>query len=49
VPYITGAAAAVTELPPLPAIDWPVREIVLVRSSVSSQGSSYDTLERFPL
>lgn len=36
-------------LPPLPAIDWPVREIVLVRSSVSSQGSSYDTLERFPL
>jgi RNA 2',3'-cyclic 3'-phosphodiesterase len=36
-------------LPALPQVDWPVREFVLVRSSVDSKGSTYDILERFPL
>jgi len=36
-------------LPALPPVDWPVREFVLVRSSVDSKGSTYDVLERFPL
>jgi 2'-5' RNA ligase len=37
------------ELPPLPAIAWPVSEFVLVRSALSRDGSSYQTLERFAL
>ena len=36
-------------LPALPAVDWPVSEFVLVRSSLSSRGPSYEPLERFPL
>jgi 2'-5' RNA ligase len=36
-------------LPPLPAVDWPIRELALVSSTVSSSGSTYETLERFPL
>lgn len=36
-------------LPPLPAVDWPVREFSLVRSSVDSKGSTYDAVERFAL
>jgi 2'-5' RNA ligase len=36
-------------LPPLPAVDWPIRELALVNSTVSSRGSTYETLERFPL
>ena len=36
-------------LPPLPALEWPVSEFVLVRSSLSGAGSSYEVLERFPL
>ncbi len=36
-------------LPPLPAVEWPVDEFVLVRSLLSSRGSSYQALERFPL
>jgi 2'-5' RNA ligase len=36
-------------LPPLPAVDWPVHELTLVRSSVSSKGSTYEVVERFPL
>ena len=36
-------------LPALPALDWPVREFTLVSSSVSSKGSTYSILERFPL
>lgn len=36
-------------LPPLPNVEWPVEEFVLVRSSVSSKGSTYEILERFPL
>jgi RNA 2',3'-cyclic 3'-phosphodiesterase len=42
-------AAAPRSLPDLPAVAWPVRDIVLARSSVSSKGSTYDIIERFPL
>ena len=41
--------ARAAKLPPLPALEWPVREFILVRSSLSSQGSTYETLERFAL
>jgi RNA 2',3'-cyclic 3'-phosphodiesterase len=42
--------ARAAKLPPLPAmLDWPVEEFVLVRSSVSSNGSTYEPLERFRL
>jgi 2'-5' RNA ligase len=37
------------ELPPLPAVEWPVGEFTLVRSENSSKGSSYEVVERFPL
>jgi 2'-5' RNA ligase len=37
------------KLPPPPALDWPVREFLLVRSSLSSKGSTYEPLERFAL
>ena len=36
-------------LPPLPAIDWPAAEFVLVRSVPSREGSSYETIGRFAL
>lgn len=42
-------ARAAKSLPPLPAMDWPINEFVLVRSSLSSAGSTYDVLEQFPL
>ncbi|HMA89022.1 MAG TPA: RNA 2',3'-cyclic phosphodiesterase [Burkholderiales bacterium] len=42
-------AQAPRALPALPALDWPVEEFVLVRSTLSNEGSSYDVLERFPL
>ena len=35
-------------LPPLPEVDWPVEEFSLVRSALSSQGSSYEIVERMP-
>lgn len=41
--------ARAAKLPPLPALEWPVREFLLVRSSLSSKGSSYETLDRFSL
>lgn len=41
--------ARAARLPPLPALDWPVREFLLVRSSLSSKGSAYEPLERFAL
>jgi len=41
-------ARAATLLPP-PALDWPVREYLLVRSSLSSNGPTYEPLERFAL
>jgi len=47
VTLIRDARGAV--LPALPAIDWPVSEFVLVRSSLSSRGPTYEPLERFPL
>ena len=37
------------KLPPLPALEWPVREFLLVRSALSSKGSTYEPLERFAL
>jgi 2'-5' RNA ligase len=41
--------ARAAALPPLPALDWPVREFLLVRSSLSGAGSTYEPLERFAL
>ncbi len=35
-------------LPPLPPVDWPVREFSLVRSTLFPQGSSYEIVERMP-
>ena len=37
------------ELPPPPQVAWPVREFVLVGSRISSRGSTYEPVERFPL
>ena len=36
-------------LPELPSLDWPVEEFTLVRSQVSSRGSSYEIVECFRL
>jgi RNA 2',3'-cyclic 3'-phosphodiesterase len=36
-------------LPPVPDVAWPVSEFLLVRSSVSSHGATYEPLERFTL
>ena len=36
-------------LPPLPAVEWPVNEFVLIRSRTSPRGATYECLERFPL
>ena len=36
-------------LPPLPRVEWPVNEMLLVRSRTSPKGSTYEPLERFPL
>jgi 2'-5' RNA ligase len=41
--------ARAAKLPRLPALDWPVREFLLMRSSLSSKGSTYEPLERFAL
>jgi 2'-5' RNA ligase len=41
--------ARTAHLPPLPLLEWPVREFVLVRSSLSSKGSTYEPLEHFAL
>ena len=41
--------ARAATLPPLPAVQWPVAEFLLVRSSLSSKGAAYEPLERFPL
>ena len=35
------------ELPAPPALDWPVREFVLVRSNLERDGARYEVLERF--
>ena len=47
VTLIRNARGAV--LPALPPVAWPVGEFVLVRSSLSSRGPSYEPLERFTL
>jgi len=36
-------------LPALPALEWPVREFVLVSSTLSGDGASYATLARYAL
>lgn len=36
-------------IPPLPRVDWPVNEFVLIRSRTSPKGSTYEPLERFRL
>lgn len=36
-------------LPPLPKVEWPVSEFVLIRSRTSSKGSSYEPIEVLPL
>lgn len=36
-------------IPPLPRVQWPVDEFLLVSSKTSSEGSTYTTVERFPL
>lgn len=41
--------ARAAPLPPIPAVDWPVREFLLVRSKVSSKGSTYEPVKRFSL
>jgi RNA 2',3'-cyclic 3'-phosphodiesterase len=42
-------AGAPKSLPPLPILDWPAREFVLVRSAPASGGSRYEVIERFPM
>lgn len=42
-------ARAPRSLPPLPNLEWPVREFVLARSTVSAKGSTYEITERFAL
>ena len=41
--------ARAARLPQLPAVEWPVRDFLLVRSSLSSKGSTNEPLERFAL
>ena len=36
-------------LPALPRVEWPVYEMLLVRSRTSPKGSTYEPVERFPL
>jgi 2'-5' RNA ligase len=42
-------ARAPRSLPPLPMVEWPVNEFVLVRALLSNEGARYAVLERFPL
>jgi len=37
------------DLPPLPELDWPVEECVLVQSELSEEGPRYQVIERYPL
>ena len=36
-------------IPPLPRVEWPAPEFVLVRSTPTGKGSRYDVVERFAL
>ena len=42
-------AGAPASFPPLPRVEWPVHEMLLVRSRTSPKGSTYEPLERFAL
>jgi len=42
-------ARAPKRLPALPALEWPVREFVLVNSELQPEGPRYEVLERFAL
>lgn len=42
-------ARAPQALPPPPALAWPVREFVLVSSTLGPEGPSYELLERYAL
>lgn len=42
-------AHAPRALPELPALDWPVKEFLLVNSNLAPEGPSYEVLERFAL
>jgi len=42
-------AGAPDSLPGLPAVDWPAREFVLVRSTPAQGGSRYEIVQRFPV
>ena len=37
------------KLPPLPQVEWPVREFTLVSSVNSAKGATYEIVERFAL
>ena len=36
-------------IPPLPSVAWPVHEFLLISSRTSAEGSTYQSVERFPL
>jgi 2'-5' RNA ligase len=42
-------ARAPSELPPLPALRWPIEEFVLARSRLSAAGPDYEVLQRYAL
>ncbi len=42
-------ARATAHLPPLPPLEWPVREFLLVNSNLGPEGPGYEVLERFAL
>ena len=42
-------AGRASSIPTLPAVSWPAEEFVLVCSRLSSQGSRYEIIDRFPL
>ncbi len=43
------SAQAPAELPRLPKVEWPVRELTLVQSANCAKGSVYEVVERFAL
>ena len=42
-------ASAPPRVPPPPRVEWPVRDLLLVRSRTSPRGPSYEPVQRFPL
>ncbi|HJS39507.1 MAG TPA: RNA 2',3'-cyclic phosphodiesterase [Burkholderiales bacterium] len=42
-------ARAPRHLPPVPALEWPVPELLLVGSTLSAEGPSYEVLGRYAL